>query len=256
MSFLKVKTFTMSDQKNKGKTLHHCEWIGCEGSEERPRKPHHIKEPKYPGNGNLDRGELDIDNPWEIHGPGQNSHATIDDYADQFSDNAKDKWKFAGSAFYKHSYPVYPTQKHHLISIELFDNYPDLSDNAKLIGYDVNRSKNGLALPTYIVDIVQHDLQSHNGSHSKDLYSNNPDYGDSIDTRLSKLDADCVDYCKSDHKGKGKRQKRLIEDLDRISDRAKYAIRVWRWLLRPNALKERELSETMLADKIRSGQTG
>lgn len=131
-----------------------CEWNTCNG--------YHKDKPQYPKDGNVERDNNYKDNwvsaglePWDLYGPGNNSKATLEEYR-----NETEKGQHAEAAAAM-EHPEYHTQKHHLISINFFDDVPDLSNNAELIGYDVNHKNNGMCLPSHKVDIVQHDLQCH-----------------------------------------------------------------------------------------------
>jgi hypothetical protein len=145
-------------------------------------------------------------------------------------------------------HPAYHTQKHHLISVNLFDNVPKLSHDAKLIGYDVNHKNNGVCLPSYVADIVQHDLQCHRGSHP------NNEYNVHITPLLREIENRCVTYCESDKAGEVAGQHKLMGDLNRLSRRIEGNIRTWKWLLRSDAKNERKQAADALAERMKKQQ--
>jgi hypothetical protein len=173
--------------------------------------------------------------PWVKYGDGIDSKATMHDFV---AETPKAAYASTAAAL-KH--PQYHTQKHHLISVNLFGDVPDLSDNAKLIGYDVNHKNNGVCLPTYVVDIVRHDLQCHRGSHPNNLYNVH------ISPLLSDEEQKCVEYCHADFDGKMDTQMSLIKRLNQISRRIESKVKSWQWLLRTEALSERQDSQAKLA---------
>lgn len=206
--------------------LTRCEWKTC--------NENHESELKYPKDGDVSRNSsYESDwvsaklEPWDLYGAGTNSRATLEEYREE-TPAAK---YAATAAAMKH--PEYHTQKHHLISVNLFGGVGKLAKNAELIGYDVNHKNNGICLPSYIIDIVQHDLQCHRGSHPKALYN------DKINPLLKRLQSRCLNYCELDINGNLESQKKLIDDLNRLSRRIEGKIKSWDWLLRKNAKKER-----------------
>ncbi len=206
-----------------------CEWKNC--------KKTHEKKPNYPKGGTVERnGSYESDwvnaklEPWVLYGPGKDSQADLDDYREETP--AAQYAETANSL--KH--PEYHTQKHHLISVNLFNNVSKLSNNAKLIKYDVNHKNNGICLPSYVLDIVQHDLQCHRGPHPK-LYD------DKIEPLLANLENKCIKYCEMDVDGEVEHQKQLIKNLNLLSARIERKIKDWKWFLRSKALAERVRSE-------------
>lgn len=213
----------------KDEPVFECAWKNCEKN--------HTKKPVYPGGGKTTRSKTYSDKwvaaglePWVIHGPGKNSVATLADYR---KETPKASYAVTAAAL---AHPEYHTQKHHLISINLFKGVKDLAHNARLVGYDVNSKTNGICLPSYIADIVQHDLQCHRGRHPKHLY------GDKVKVLLGNLERRCIDYCALEMDGDIERQSQLLGDLDRLSRRISSEIQLWNWLLRKNARKERARS--------------
>jgi hypothetical protein len=222
------------DEDEKKDELVSCEWKDC--------KKTHAKKPSYPKNGVLSRSSGFADawvsaglEPWDKYGDGVDSFAGLSDYREETPKAAYART----AAAMKH--PKYHTQKHHLISINLFKNVPKLKHDAKLVGYDVNAASNGVCLPTYVADIVRHDLQAHRGSHPNNLYNSK------IQPLLKKAEEDCLKFCKVDREGNGENQRRLLDKLERISRTTESRIKQWKWLLRSDALAERERSRARLA---------
>lgn len=210
--------------------LHSCDWTTC--------KKNHQKKPAYPKGGTVARnGSFKSDwvkarlEPWEVYGNGKDSRAELFEYREE---TPAAKYATTAAAM-KH--PEYHTQKHHLISVNLFDGVKKMGKNAELIGYDANHKKNGICLPSYKLDIIQHDLQCHRGSHPKALYN------DKIKPLLANLERKSLEYCETDQDGTIERQAMLIDNLNRISDRIKLKIKSWTWLLRKDALVERKQSK-------------
>lgn len=224
-----IAVTVIAPNANNEENLFKCEWKQC--------LTNHINKPDYPNDGDTNRnGTYETDwikaglEPWELYGPGKDSKAILTDYR-----NETPSAQYAVSAAaLKH--PKYHTQKHHLISVNLFDNVSILSHNAKLAGYNVNHKNNGICLPSYVIDIIQHNLQCHRGSHPKALYN------DKIDPLLTNLEQKCIKYCEMDIDGNLEKQKKLIDDLNRLSNRIQQKLKSWEWLVRKNALAEREES--------------
>jgi hypothetical protein len=213
---------------------HDCEWKEC--------KKNHEKAITYPKGGTVERnGTYASDwaaiEPWKLYGDGTDSKATLSDYRGETPGAA-----YAATAAAM-THPAYHTQKHHLISVKLFKDVKKLSHNAELIKYDVNDKANGVCLPSYVVDIVRHDLQCHRGSHRNDLYY------DKITPLLKRIEDNCVKYCEADLDCDTTPQKELIADLERLSARTLSQVRAWKWLLRSNALAERLESRQKLASR-------
>jgi len=220
----------ISGQDNKPK--HKCDWKDCSET--------HEKKISYPEGGTVSRNssyEKDWVSaklePWEKYGPGLNSKATLSDYS---AETPKAKYRFNAAAM---NHPAYHTQKHHLISVNLFGNVTKLSHDAKLIGYDVNHKNNGICLPTYVIDIIQHDLQCHRGSHPNNLYNSK------ITPLLRNLEKICIRYCKVDSSCDAEPQKNLTDDLNALSRRIEMQIKTWKWLLRKDAINERQKSNDL-----------
>lgn len=206
-----------------------CKWKGC-------RKTH-SKEPDYPDDGDLERAGTETLNkawqdiePWRLWGDGNDTKVTRAEYKDEtknanYVDNAASM-----------IHPKYHTQKHHLLSVKRFDNFPDLKLNAKLVSYDLNHKNNGACLPTYTLDIARHDLQRHRGSHStKEYYS-------IVDELLRGVEKRCTRRCVTDINGESELQKELVSDLDRKSKRMYALIKTWKVLLNKKGLEYRKKS--------------
>ena len=220
-----------TDEKENKK--YKCDWKDCKGN--------HEKKVNYPGNGTVKRSntfknhwiEAGLE-PWILNGPGKNSHATLADYKEE-AENAS--YLVTAAAM---MYPEYHTQKHHLISVNHFSSFSALKKNIELIGYDVNHKNNGICLPSFRADIVQHNLQCHRGRHPKSLYD------DKVIPLLKKLEQKSKSLCDDDKKGTGESQKELINRLNRTSQLIEQRIKDWKYLLRSDALNEKKLSEERL----------
>lgn len=213
----------------KDKTVFKCDWTTCQKT--------HEKKPTYPKGGTVKHNSTYKTDwiaaklePWELHGPGRDSRASLADYR---KETKAAKYAVTAAAL-KH--PEYHTQKHHLLSIDFFKEVTKLSKNAKLVGYDVNHKNNGMCLPSYCSDIVQHDLQCHRGSHPKALYA------DEISPLLALQEEESLKYCELDIQGEMNLQSSLIYELDVLSARIEAKIRGWEWLLRKDAEQERKES--------------
>lgn len=220
-------------------TLVKCEWHDCHTT--------HQRKPTYPKGGKVTRTNGYAQNwiaanlePWKLRGPGKNPRATLPDFRNE-TPKAISAAIAAGKV-----HPEYLTQKHHLISINLFKDVTKLSKDAELIGYDANHKNNGMCLPNYVVDIVQHDLQCHRGSHTNALYN------DKIKPMLRNLEKKSIHYCVMDVIGDASTQMTLMDDLNLISRRIEGKIKNWTFLLRKNALKER-LESNSRFEQINTG---
>lgn len=207
-----------------------CVWKDC--------KKNHTKSVNYPKGGKVTRNGTYEANwvsaglePWVLKGPGKNSKSSLAEYRTETPAAA---YAVTAAAL---SYPEYHTQKHHLLSVNFFDGVKKLAHNAELVGYDVNHKNNGICLPSYVIDIVQHDLQCHRGSHPKALYN------DKVKALLTNLELRCIKYCEMENEGGVDNQKQLINDLNTLSERVASKITTWKWLLRSNALAERVSSQ-------------
>ncbi|HRH76450.1 MAG TPA: AHH domain-containing protein [Cellvibrionaceae bacterium] len=217
---------SLSFDGNDNITAHKCDWKYCEKN--------HIKKVTYPQGGSVDRNSTyEADwvaaglEPWRLRGPGNNSHSSLAEYR---AETPAAKYAITAAAL---QYPAYHTQKHHLLSVNFFDTVKQLSHNAKLVGYNVNHKNNGICLPSYTIDIVQHDLQCHRGSHPKVLYN------DKVKAILKNLEKKCVKYCTTATDGSNDRQLQLMDRLNDLSRHVEIKILTWQWLLRSNAKQER-----------------
>jgi hypothetical protein len=203
-----------------------CDWQDCLSN--------HAQKVPYPGGGKLDRSSgfaaawvsAGLE-PWVKYGDGIDSMPSAADY------RAETKGASYVSTAAAMKFPEYHTQKHHLISINLFKNVAKLKHNATLISYDVNAPANGVCLPSFTLDIVRHDLQAHRGSHPNNLYNSK------IQPLLEDLEQRSAKYCEPDREGECELQKQLLGDLDRLSRKVEARIHAWDWLLRSDALAER-----------------
>ncbi|WP_298776495.1 AHH domain-containing protein [uncultured Shewanella sp.] len=233
---LNTRTFVTplkeNKQNNKHKEdedkTHKCDWKDCKGKH---KKPIH-----YPNNGVIKRDNVFAKKwvkaglePWVIYGAGKDTKATKEEYQ-SITKKMSDVNKAVNM-----QHPEYPTQKHHLISIKLFNNVLKLKHNAKLAGYDVNHHKNGICLPAFKFDIAQHDLQCHRGNHSNDHYY------DKIAPYLKDIEKEIKKSCKNKNDYKQQSQE-VISELNELSNDIKKNIISWKYLLRKKALEERELA--------------
>ena len=203
-----------------------CAWQDCLSN--------HAEPVSYPAGGTLERSSGFASawvaaglEPWVKYGDGIDSMVSAEEYQQETPQASY----ASTAAALKH--PQYHTQKHHLISISLFKNVPKLKHDATLIGYDVNSTTNGICLPSFTFDIVQHDLQAHRGSHPNGLYNSR------IQPLLERLEQRCAKYCEPEFSGACEYQLQLLGDLDRLSREIEVRVRQWDWLLRSDALNER-----------------
>lgn len=211
-----------------------CDWKDC--------LVNHAQKVPYPKGGKLERSSgfaavwvaANLE-PWKLYGDGTDSMPTAPEYRAETPAASY----VATAAAMKH--PEYHTQKHHLISINLFNNVAKLKSNATLVGYDVNAPANGICLPSYTLDIVRHDLQAHRGSHPNNLYNSK------IQPLLEDLEQRSAKYCEPEKDGAYEFQKKLLGDLDRLSRKVESRVRAWDWLLRSDATAERTEAYARLA---------
>ncbi|WP_181950419.1 AHH domain-containing protein [Shewanella woodyi] len=216
-----------SNDKNDEDETYKCDWKDCKGG--------HKKKIKYPNNGQLKRSNTYRKKwvsaglePWDLYGPGENSHATLEDYKSE----SRASYVSKAAAM---QYPEYHTQKHHLIPVSSFADYKNLKHNAKLAGYDVNNTQNGICLPSFVLDIVQHDLQCHRGNHPND------NYYDRIDPLLEDLQDEFNKVCAKNANEKH-HQHALVKELDDLAQFISKRIKDWKYLLRSDAKSERIFS--------------
>ncbi|MCS7466708.1 AHH domain-containing protein [Stieleria sp. ICT_E10.1] len=211
--------------------LHACDWKQCEED--------HKKKIDYPGDGKVKHssnyaskwGEHE---PWVMSGNAGNTgkRAELADYREE---TKSARYAVNAAAM---TDPNYHTQKHHLISVNLFGKVSDLSHDAKLIGYDVNHINNGSCFPSYAYDIFRHDMQCHRGSHPNAVYN------DHIMPILLNLEKKCITYCQRDSNCDTSPQQGLIQNLNAISAVCFTKLLYWEWFLRSKekALRERKES--------------
>jgi hypothetical protein len=209
-----------------------CEWKNC-------RKNHSTK-PNYPNDGVVGYNNSYAEDwvnaglePWVRYKNGKDAKGTAKEYK-------KESSRFADKAS-SLKYPQYHTHKHHLIPVKSIDKFNTLKHNAKLIGYDINHPNNGACLPTYQIDIVQHDLQRHRGSHPKK-------YKKAVAKLLRSVEKMSSKYCILDSNGEKKQQLRLISDLNRKSKHIYELIKSWQLLVHKKALIYRARSQARFAN--------
>lgn len=226
-------------QNNKHKEdedkTHKCDWKNCKGKH---KKPIH-----YPNDGVIKRDNVFANNwvktglePWVIYGAGKDTKAIKEDYL------AETKRIDVVNKAIKLKHPEYPTQKHHVIPIALFNNYKTLAKNAKLAGYDINHHKNGICLPSFVVDIAQHDLQCHRGRHPNNAYQLK------LSLSIEHLENRSIDLCKNKLNG-SEISDSLIKKLNKLSKRTADSIIQWRYLLRSDSINERTESKKRLLNQ-------
>lgn len=233
---LREKTNNNKSEEDDEKT-YKCDWKNCKGKHKKPID--YAKNPANPKDSkNLERSNNYSDkwvkaglDPWVIHGAGMNTKATREEYLSE-TKKIDDVNKAVNM---KH--PEYPTQKHHLISVNLFSRVPKLKHNAILSGYDVNHPNNGICLPAFRFDISQHDLQCHRGPHSKSLYN------DKIEVFLRDLEKDTVSICSKSNENNKNHHNILTKELNDLSDLIKKRINKWQYLLRTKAKEDREFAK-------------
>ncbi len=211
--------------------LHACEWRCGPGQKGPHEAKWHLKKPDYPKGGKADRDAKapgrwkDNDKlvPWIIEGPGVDSlHANKDYHISR------------GKPASAYPYPEYYTEGHHLISCDVFSEseFPELVHNAILMGYDINCKENGFHVPGFIVDIVCHDLQHHASSHAwSDPAPLEYDLDAKTSPLLAQLQERCYSYCSADPRGETEAQRRVIADLQQVSDLIRRKLTGWRWYL-------------------------
>jgi len=223
--------------KEEKEKLFKCEWKNCQGK--------HTSDvnDSYPKNGSVKRGKTssgnDYSSDWVSKGlepwaQGKQKHdpkATFDDYKNDLQrvGTIKPKNKSSIDSNLKLiKAGKYKTEKHHIISIHLFDNLSSLAHNCKLIGYNVNDFKNGICLPYFVPDIVRHDRQAHRSSHP-------PAYDKNAMKLLENLQTRAEDFCSAEL------QEKLVRAMNKTSDRIRDHIINWDkgWTLRAASEAER-----------------
>ncbi len=212
-----------------------CDWKKCKGSHSTDVNK------KYPRKGSVTKGKASSGKgyesewisvglePWVKYGShGINPKLTKEDYEAEFPDGVKPRTANIINNAIRNP-KVYITQKHHIISANIFTNFNMLSHNAKLIGWNVNNKENGICLPYFIGDIVRHDLQCHRGPHPA-LYNKN------LAKMLRNLEKKCTRFCDTN------KQKSLSSKLELYSKKVESHIRNWNegWYIRGSAIEERK----------------
>ncbi len=209
-------------EKDKEEKTYPCAW-NEQCNVKHPKKIEYPNESK----GVVKRGKYtgDWQMPWDENGSGEKSaNITIDHYKREVK---KKRIADAEAMFGTNAYPV---DNHHLIPISPFGKRKKLKHNAKLVGWDINHSDNGICLPYFVTDIFRHDLQCHRTSH--------PNYSKIVERDLIALEKECLSYC-----SKGT-QENLLTDLKKSSDRYKRLMKKWKMLLRATAKADEKKSYT------------
>ncbi len=204
-----------------------CDWKDCKGE--------HDEEIDYPesSKGKINRGVYtgDWEMPWNS-GLSENKSLkiTINHYTREVK---KKRIKEAKAKFGTNEYPV---DNHHLIPISSLNELDALKHNAKLVGWDINHSDNGVCLPYFVTDVYRHDLQCHRTSH--------PSYSKKVERELKQLETECVSFCSNNS------QENLLSELNEASEDFKKLIIKWKWLLRSTANADRNKSYTQAGISI------
>jgi hypothetical protein len=214
-----------------------CRWLDCQGEHDEDINS------SYPNQGVLTHGKdsnrVEYADAWiaagrepweESGGPGVDPQAMREDYQRDLVGAGEPKPQNLVMIDLAVSAPVgqYVTQKHHLISVHLFDQVPKIKSNARLISYNANDNPNGICLPYFTIDIVRHDRQCHRGPHP-------PAYDKRVLQLLRALQNESVGFCTSGS------QDSLKQRLDEISERVRHHVLGWQkgWYLRTKAETER-----------------
>lgn len=215
-----------------GGEWHPCEWKCSENqSGDHPEK-HHKTRPSYPEGGNSSRDD-GAPAAWKRQNRVPWLWPTKNDGINSLHED-RDYHINRGSPASSYPYPTYATEGHHCISVEIFNesNFPALVHNALLMGYDVNHKNNGFHVPAFVVDIVCHDLQHHASSHTwSEPAPLEYDLDSQINPYLTQLQEWCYGYCSLDWNGDTGPQAKIIDDLNRVSDRIRRNISHWRFFL-------------------------
>ena len=217
MSEIGEKT-NVAESKDKQETLYGCKWSSC--------KKNHKKEIAYPSKGKYQKGSGYREDwinagmqPWEPKTHGQGKKRLRED----------------GGSYETMTYE-YKTQAHHLIPTTLLKETTTLKDNLVLVDYDCDAQANGMMLPQFKMDIPLHQLQAHEGNHP-------PGYMTPIRDELRRIEIAADGICSVDVEGSMNSQKRVVQAVEALSNRARLKILAIRtgknfWPVRTNALEE------------------
>lgn len=246
-----VTPVLLTNNLQENEALFSCDWTVCD-------KQHTTDiNSDYPRNGSVKRGETKSGKdyasawvekglePWEEIGQQKHSpNATWQDYQEDLQ--PKGDIKLRNKTLIEHNLALiekgkYKTEKHHLISVHLFDNLNSLANNCQLVGYNVNDAENGICLPYFVPDIVRHDRQCHRGPHP-------PIYDRNALKLLKNLQTKAEKYCTDNQ------QQKVIVKLNDISQRIRQHILAWDkgWELRSKAHAERRWSHIKMSIKTPS----
>ena len=206
-----------------------CAWKTC--------RTQHKKPPHYPNTGKTSRNNTYTSDwikaglePWDLYGKGEDISHLPDEawtlgFGESLSAKTLDKINTSRESAGRGG-KTYPTEKHHVISVNLFSRFKELSGNIKLIGWDINGKENGICLPYLAADILRHDLQVHRGQHPKD-------YNKNLRAELKEIQKQSLTYCKDN------RQNQLIRKLNGLAEDTIGYIQNWHpdYLLRKDARK-------------------
>jgi hypothetical protein len=214
-----------------------CKWNDCKGKHSEDINP------SYPSKGSTSKGAATSGanyeaewiraglEPWVLRGPGLDRKPTAAEYGAELDLTKARNRNMVNKSVEEFSHPAYMTQKHHVVSVHLFDDFKKLAYDARLVDYNVNDKENGICLPYFIADIVRHDLQCHRGPHP-------PMYDERVSVLLRDLEQRCIHFCDVGM------QPQVKQELEAIAQRVIRHIEQWRpgWYLRSNAPAERAQS--------------
>jgi len=162
--------------------------------------------------------------PWDLLGPGKPLPDIFRDpkykawelgygkTALPFSDDTKTK--IAVSIANPNAGDAYPVQVHHLIPVSSFGTSKNLDNNACLLNLNINDANNCILLPELSADVHRHDLQIHRGSHPTD-------YKKTVDQLFNNIEKKMCFLLSI------RQKKKLIQDLNKLSNDIEKAIRLW-----------------------------
>lgn len=130
----------------------------------------------------------------------------------------------------------YAIRRHHVIPCKVYEKLPDLSENLRLLGYDINNEfYNGMACAYRDEDVVWHNLQPHRGNHQS--------YSDKVKNNLTEVQTECLTFC-SDNK-----QIELWETIQKKVKEYREEILNWNWELLGGATAQRDKTFMQFSDQ-------
>lgn len=111
----------------------------------------------------------------------------------------------------------YLLQRHHVIPCAVLTNIPELKENLKSLGWDINdQDNNGICLPSYDEGIFWHDLPKHHGYPAA-----HANYNAIVQEELEEEWATWVDLCKENN------ERELLEHIQVYVDATRNLIIQW-----------------------------